>query len=439
MKHVVVIGGGFSGLSAAAQLASKGLRVTLLERRKQLGGRAYSFTDRETGDTVDNGQHLLMKCNLHTLEFLKQIGTSDRLHFQNQFAIEFRHPRLGRTHLSFPRLPSPLHILLGLMRFKPIALSDIPKFAGVARNLSPLKTKGLSVKAWLERCGQTDRLLRSFWHPLSISALNQAPEDAPASHLARIFRDAFLRNLDGACLGYATVGLSGLYSDSASQFIKSRGGEVLLRRRVVHFGEERERISIQLDSGEKLCADACISSVPPTALIRLLPPSLSRLRRDLASFRPSPILSVNLWFEHPVIESDYVGLLGGRMHWVFNKRSLYRGRDRASTGHVAVVSSAADGLLDESDADLVRITLEEIRSHLPDNERNTLIHSLVVRERQATYVLPPSAPRPGVTTEWPGLFLAGDWTDTGLPSTIESAVLSGRAASDAALEFLPGA
>ncbi len=435
MKRVVVIGGGFAGLSAAVRLSGKNLSVTLLERRNQLGGRAYSFTERQTGDTVDNGQHLLMKCNRHTLEFLKQVGSSDRVQFQDRFAIEFCHRDRGRTRLSFPHLPSPLHLLLGLLRFKSIALSDIPRLAGVARHLDPLKVNRLSVEAWLERCRQTDRLRRSFWYPLSISALNQSPADAPANHLIRIFQEAFLKDRDGARLGYATAGLSKLYS-GASRLIESRGGEVHLRRRVMRISRAGGRISIQLDSGERLDADACICSVPPSALFRLVPASLFSLRRDLTSFRPSPILSVNLWFEHPIMESDFVGLLGGRMHWVFNKSNLYRGRDRASNGHVAVVSSAADGLIDASDDDLVRISLEEIRTHLRVDPSNRLIHRLIVRERQATYALPPGAPRPGPRTEWPGLFLAGDWTDTGLPSTIESAVLSGRTAADAAEAFL---
>lgn len=437
MSRVAIIGGGFAGLSAAVALSARDVNVFLIERRRHLGGRACSFTDQTTGDTVDNGQHLLMKCFHHTRDFLTRIGTADRLHFQDHFRIDFRHPHTGQATLSFPRLlPPPLHLLVGFLRFGRIGFGDTVRLGRIANAMKAPQETDLTVNAWLNRCGQSPRIRQSFWDPLCTSALNQSPASAPASHLMAVLREAFFNGPEGSCLGYANVGLSALYTHAAHRAIEDRGGSVRLRAAATAVKGTPGGISIQLRSGECLTADACICAVPPPALARMLPDALAHLRNDLAAFRPSPILSVNLWFDRPVIEAKFIGMLGTRLDWIFNKPGLYENRDRASAGHIALVASAADALVHRSDDELVAIALEDLRALVPGAERARLRHHRVVRERHATFALPPGHPHPAARTDLPVLFLAGDWTDTGLPATIESAVTSGYRAAEGVLQYL---
>ncbi len=440
MKHVVIIGGGFAGLSAAVALSRQGVRLTLLERRRHLGGRAYSFTDRTTGDTVDNGQHLVMKCYRHTRDFLTHIGTIDRLRFQDRFHIDFHHPHKGHTPLTFPRtLPPPLHLLVGFLRFGPVNTKDA---LGLRRLAGPLKSPppaGLTVDDLLNRCGQSKRIRQAFWDPLCISALNQSPASAPAGHLIAVLREAFFGERDAAYLGYPGVGLSALYTDAAESFIKTRGGRVRIGAAATGLDiTPGGPIQIRLKSEDPLTASAVICAATPPAQARLLPDTLAGLKQRLLAFRPSPILSVNLWFDRPIIASKFIGLLGAQMDWIFNKAALYENRDKASLGHITLVASAADRLVDKSDDELVTIALKDLRSRVPAAAGAALRHHRVVRERQATFALPPDQTHPTNRTSVPNLFLAGDWTDTGLPATIESAVISGYRAAEGVLQFLRG-
>lgn len=439
MSRVIIIGGGFAGLAAGVRLAERGTCVVnLFERRKHLGGRAYSFTDRASGDTVDNGQHLFMKCYFQTREFLETIGTGDRLRFQEEFRLDFLHPGLGHTPLKFPRLlPAPLNLLAGFMRYGPVNLRDVVRLRRVRASLAKTLQSGVTVNEWLVECGQSPAIRQAFWDPLCISALNQHPDAATASHLTSVLKLAFFGRSDSTLMGYPGVGLSAMYTDAASRFIHRHGGachagEAATELRVAEDG----RIQVRLKSGPVVTADAAICAITPPALSRLLPEGLENLKFRLKSFYPSPILSVNLWFRAPVINMPFVGLLTGRMDWIFNKPMLYNGRDRASPGHVTLVASAADRLVEQPDERLVGIALGDLHKFLPETRNIPLEHHLVVRERHATFALPKGQSPPPNRTAAPGLFVAGDWTDTGLPATVESAVESGFRAAAHALEYL---
>lgn len=439
MSRVIIIGGGFAGLAAGVRLAERGTCVvTLFERRKHLGGRAYSFADRATGDTVDNGQHLFMKCYLRTREFLETIGTGDRLRFQEKFRLDFLHPELGHSALRLPRLlPPPLNLLAGFMRYRPVNLGDVVGLRRVRSALAAPLQCGITVNEWLAECRQSPAIRRAFWDPLCISALNQPPDSAPARHLASVLKLAFLGHSNSTLMGYPGVGLSAMYTDAARSFIHRHGG-------ACHIGEaatelrvaENGKLRIRLRSGAAVTADAAICAVTPPALSRLLPEGLDDLKIRLKSFYPSPILSVNLWFRAPVLNRPFVGLLNGRMDWIFNKPMLYNGRDKASPGHVTMVASAADSLVDQPEERLVEIAMGDLHKFLPKTRNIPLERHLVVRERHATFALPKGHSPPPNRTAAPGLYIAGDWTDTGLPATVESAVESGYRAAAHALEYL---
>ena len=436
MSHVAIIGGGFAGLAAAVHLAGRGVRVTLLERRKHLGGRAYSFRDSTTGDTVDNGQHLFMRCYRATCDFLERIGTADRLRFQDRLRIEFRHPRIGRTCLNRPPLvPAPYHLLAGLLRLKTLRPADVAAVRHLAGALEGTPDESLSVEDWLVRCKQSPRIRRALWHPLCVSALNALPESGSAAHFAAVLREGFFSSARDCDLGYATVGLSALYTDAAQGYVESRDGSVCLGTAAagVEVAPAGGHV-VRVRNGSPIAADAVICAVPPPALNGLLPDELSKLKLKLSAFCPSPILSVNLWFDRPVVKADFVGLLERRTNWVFNKAAMYRDRDRASAGSVVLVTSAAHRSVDLPDEQLVAESLADLRTLFPAAVNAHLMHHLVIRERQATFALPRGPRQPGPRTAVRGFYLAGDWTDTGLPCTIESAVRSGYRGAECALE-----
>ena len=329
---------------------------------------------------------------------------------------------------GFPRLlPPPLNLLAGFMRYRPVDLGDVVGLRRVRTALAAPLQCGITVNEWLEECRQSPAIRQAFWDPLCISALNQHPDSAPARHLASVLKLAFFGYSDSTLMGYPGVGLSAMYTDAARNFIHRHGG-------TCHIGEaatelrvaETGKIRIRLKSGAAVTADAAICAITPPALFRLLPEGLDDLKIRLKSFYPSPILSVNLWFRAPVLNRPFVGLLSGRMDWIFNKPMLYNGRDKASPGHVTMVASAADRLVDQPDERLVAIAMGDLHKFLPETRNIPLERHLVVRERHATFALPKGHSPPPNRTAAPGLYIAGDWTDTGLPATVEKGGRRGK-------------
>lgn len=432
MKRIAIIGGGFAGLAAAVRLCDAGCPVVLLERRQQLGGRAFSFADPATGDTIDNGQHLFMKCYRDTLDFLARIGARDDIAFQPQFDIDFRHPTRGASNLRFPSaLPAPLNLLLGFLRFRAIRWSDIPPLRKINAALHKALDPCLSVHAWLDQCDQKPRMRAAFWHPLCLAALNQRPQQARACHLQAVLREAFWQ-ADGACLGYANRGLSTLVAHRAREYICNRGGEIHFGTAITAIAPARTGIQLRTRSEKVYKPEACIAAVPPLPLARLLPVTpFAKLRHTLCQYEPSPILSVNLWFDRPIMHAPMCGLLGTTMEWVFDKAAIYGDGDHAS--HLAMVASAAHHLMHQPNRDLIALACKDLYRVFSESQRANLLRATAIRERAATSTLPLAHTPPKTHTSHPQLFLAGDWTGTGLPATIESAVRSGHAAADAVL------
>jgi len=427
------VGGGFAGLSSAICLADAGVAVTLFEQNRHLGGRARSFLHDPTGDTVDNGQHLLMRCYDETLEFLARIGMSHALTFQSSLQIPFLAPPGLRSSLICPSwLPGMAGIAWGLAQLPGVGLSDLLQLRKMTRDFHQQQAYGTTVSEFLDRYEQSSPIRKHFWTPLCLAALNLHPSQAPADHLVAVLRLAFSKGPKAVALGYPNVGLSNLFVEAAHRYLRERGGQICLGDAVSSI-ESGGRIRTR--SGAEEASGACVVAVAPPALGRLVDSRhLGGAADAIARAQPSPIISVNLWFDRELAQladTPFAGLLGTRMHWVFNKRLLYGGNDVASPGHVTVVTSAADALVGLSDEELRQMAVADLEicfgSDLPD-----LLHSLVVREHRATYAFPHAPPpRPGRLS--PSLYLAGDWTDTGLPGTIESAVLSGRLAAEALL------
>jgi len=429
--HVAIVGGGFAGLAAAVRLARSGARVTVLERRPFLGGRAYSFADPVTGDVIDNGPHALMGAYTEALDFLREIGAAGKLRLQRRLHVTLADPVLGMGAVAAPPVPGPLQGAAALLRYRLLSPGDrVRLLAGAVR----LATRGegwqgTTVAQALARLGQSSEARARFWHPLAIATLNEMPEAAAAAPFAAVVRRGFLAGARAARFALATVPLSELYTTDARRTVEEAGGAVLTGATVNTLALEGERVrAVVLRDGRQIPADAVVLAVPCGALLRLLPPALAQAPpfRSLQSLGSSPIVSVHLWLDRPVgWSSPFLGLLGGRAQWLF----------ACAPGRMASVTSGARFWDDASDETIVAEVLSDARAVLPALAGTTVTRSLVVRERHATLSLTPAADavRPGAETPLANLFLAGDWVRTGLPATIEGAVQSGRRAAALAL------
>ncbi len=449
---VIVAGGGFAGLAAATALAEAGAGVVVLEGRPHLGGRARSWTDPETGAVVDNGQHLFMGCYRETIAFLSRIGTLEDLVLQPRLLMPLvdEGGRVGLFRLS--ALPSPWGLLAGLLRFPGLGLSGRLGLLRVAREVRrrsrPQSSAaadaldGQSVAGWLDDLGQSREACRRLWEPVAVSALNEAPERASAAMFLPVLREAFLGHPEGSRLGLSRVGLSELYAEPAALYLKARGSEVRLRSQVRRILLEGDRCAgVVLADGRPLAARAVVAAVPAEDLLEILPPGIAAepFFSGVAHLETSPIVSVYLWFGAPVTDLPLAGLVGGTWQWLFNREAIAPpgGLSHAGGSHaVTLVCSAARDLVDRPREALVRSALETLHLYFPASRRAGLRHSLVIKEKRATI-----APRvggmrwrPPFRTPVPGLHLAGDWTATGLPATIEGAVLSGHACARQVIE-----
>jgi hydroxysqualene dehydroxylase len=436
---VAVIGGGVAGLAAATALAEAGRRVIVLEARGQLGGRATSFVDRATGERVDNGQHVLFGCYRETFRFLDRISALGNVRVQSSLRVPFLDQRGDVSVLACPPLPSPLHLLAAVLRWGALDWRDRLQVFKVARPLLRARKGRMDVKAgetvaaWLTRHGQRGRLRQWLWEPLAVAALNQSPAEAAAVPFLEVLAEMFGPAPSDASLALPLTPLDEMYAAPARRYIEARGGDVQLHALArVHLGRDGiERIDAR---DIEIRADAVVAAVPWFAMQTLFTGDISgviKIVKDASAMESKPIVTVNLWYDRPVMDEAFVGLPGRAMQWVFDKRQAFG--ERAS--HLSLVSSGADDLVNLDADALVTLAAREIADALPGARDAVLRRGTVIREKRATFSLAPGQPaRPPVRTDVAGLFLAGDWIDTGLPGTIESAVSSGHRAALEALQ-----
>lgn len=438
----IVIGGGFAGLSAAVELTGRGARILLLEARPNLGGRATAFTDPQTGERLDNGQHVLLGCYHEAFAFLRTIGADSHVRLQTTLDVSFIDAGGRRSRLRCPPLQPPLHLLGGIAEWDALGVSD--RLAAL-RVMTPIRiaqrqlrgngqlvaaSPGETVEGWLIRNGQTVRLREMLWEPLARAALNQSPRDAAAPTFVRVLAQMFGGSPTDAAIGLSLRPLDEMYAVPARAYIEQRGGIVRLGSpaRVVCHGNRVDHVIAQ---NNRLTADAVIVAVPWFVLPELFvspPPVLLPILSAASATAASPIVTVNVWLDRPVLDVPFVGLPGRTMQWVFDKRIAFG--EQAS--HLSLVSSGASDVFRRTNEALIALALNEIMDALPDARAARVTRATVVRERRATFSLAPGQPpRPGHRTGVDGLLLAGDWIDTGLPATIEGAVLSGRRAAQA--------
>lgn len=447
---VVVVGAGLAGLSAAVRLAGAGLRVVVLEQAPRLGGRASSFTDKETGERVDNGQHVLFGCYRQTYAFLNAIGAADRAPLQPRLSLTMATPQGDRARLVCPSLPAPWHLAAGLLRWRALNLSDRLSALRLTGLLRDVQRRGASAVAgdvpagqtvsdWLDERRQTRRLRDWLWDPLAYAALNQSPDIAAAAPFVRVLGELFGPRPENAAIGLPLVPLDDLFARPAVAYIEAAGGSVLTKRPAQIVIGDGLRITHVRSGQWVIQTNAVVSAVSWHAFGGLwgdeVPGPLSQVASRAAAMASAPIVTVNLWLDAAVFTEPFVGLVNSPMHWVFDKSAILR----EGAAHLSMVASGAEDIARLGNDDLTALAFEHLRRAVPAAASTRVLRSVVVREHRATFSLAPGQPaRPDTRTSVPGFWLAGDWTNTGLPGTIEGAVLSGHAAADAAIAHWSG-
>jgi squalene-associated FAD-dependent desaturase len=448
LKSVIVIGGGLAGLAAGAALAESGWRVRLFEQRPFLGGRATSYVLPD-GEHVDNCQHVTLGCCTNLADFYQRVGSADKIKFFDR--LFFLDPQGRRGEMQAGILPAPFHMTGSFAKFAPLSLRDKLSIARAMLDILRAKGKprdleapgGISMLEWLSRRGQTQHAIDRFWRVVLVSALDEELDRTDARFGVDVFWKAFLSNRTGYRMGVPAVPLANLY-DGCKFEIEKRGGEVTLRAPVRGLKIENGEIAgVRFDDAKEETADAYVFAVPHTALAELLPESVKQSDPSLANLdkiNVSPITGVHFWFDRQVMKEPFVTLLDTTTQWIFNKSALYAdsngaGKSAAGEQYLQLVISASYDLLQKSRQEIIDLCLQEVRHALPSAREAQLLKATVIKEAAATF-----SPEPGVDRFRPTqessvrkLFLAGDWTATGWPATMEGAVRSGYLAAEALL------
>jgi squalene-associated FAD-dependent desaturase len=430
----VVVGGGLAGIAAALTLADAGASVTLVERRGDLGGLTRSYP--RHGLTVDNGQHVFLRCCTAYLGLLERLGVRDLVELQPRLAIPVHAPGRRVEWIHRSGLPTPLHLLGGLSRYRHLSISDrarVGRAALALRRLDPddPALDQLAFGPWLHAHGQRDASMQPLWDLVIRPTVNIGSEEASLALATRVFRTGLLDTNDGADIGWSRVPLGELHGTAARKALDAADVEV-----VTSCGVDSVRPAtrgVQLRAGSRSwTADAAVIALPHRALPAILPDEALAHLGDLRGLGHSPIVNVHLIYDDRVLDEPFIAAVDSPVQYVFDRTEssgLTRGQ------YLAISLSAADAYLDQPPQSLVATMAEAMRALLPRAARASLVNGFVTSEPHATFRGVPGtrALRSGPRTAVPGVLLAGAWTNTGWPATMEGAVRSGHTAATVAL------
>lgn len=419
MKKVVVIGGGLAGLAAAAKLATRGFKVTILESKQRLGGRAGSFVDPETGQVIDACQHVSMGCCTEFAAFSKLVGIDHLL--KPEPVLWFMTPDRRTTRFEPDRLPAPFHLSRAFSRVHYLSWMDKIRIAwGLACLRLSRESNDPPLIDWLRAHGQNETTINRFWSIVLVSALNESVDRVGLKYARKVFVDAFMKDRRGFEVQIPTVPLGELYGGEMAKWFSQNNVDIRYNARVIGTKiADRKMVSVQLRDGSSLEADAFLSAVPWNRIHDWLPEGAID---QLAPFEHSPITSVHFWFDRPILELPHVVLVDCKSQWIFNRGEIAPGE-----WYVQIVISSSGGLRSLGHIQLEKLIFDEINQLFPWSLDAKLLRSKVITEKTATFVPKPGIDqfRPGNRTKIENFFLAGDWTSTDWPSTMEGAVRSG--------------
>lgn len=454
--QVVVLGGGLAGITAALALRQQGYPVTLVEARRSLGGRVFSFSDPASGYWVDNGQHIFLGCCTYLLRFLAELGVSPQCHLQPRLRVPVRDQANGSALLSSSPLPAPFHLLPGLLSYPHLSLLDKWRVvstlirAKFIRRHQPVLEQ-MSFYQWLRQQGHSQRAVEKWWDFLVTPTLNDHAQDVSASMGLMIFQEGVLAGRHYADLGYPLDDLSKCIGAPAQARLEALGANLRLGCSVRRLVVEEGRVGhVELASGETVAGQVFVSALPFDALLAVLPEDTAAepFFEQLRALQFSPIVNIHLWYDRLVMEEEFCAFVDGPLQWVFNRTRI---RARLPNGasqptqtptagqHLCISLSAAWQYIDQSREELSRQFVAAMDQAFPKARDAAVQRVVVVKQRNATFRCLPGANqrRPGSRTPIANLFLAGEWTDTGWPSTMESAVRSGYNVAQAVAQGAP--
>ena len=446
VSDIVIIGGGIAGISAAIALLDAGHRVTLVEARQFLGGRAFSFADAATGQPVDNGQHVIVGCCAYFIHFLERLGVSEQWYLQPRLRLRVVGHRGREGLLTAAPLPAPFHLLPSFLTYPHLSLLDKARcLAGLLRaRFTDRRHPGLeqiTFRQWLKENGQSDRAIQNLWNLLVEPTLNDNVRDVSAAMGLMIVQEGVLQGPTSANVGFARAGLQSAIGDPARQLLEQLGGRLILgrpaRRILLNSGQVA---GVELASGETVTGQAYVSALPFGALLSLLPPEA--LSHDyfgrLTGLESSPIVNIHLWYDRQVMDGDFCAFIDCPLQWVFNKSGILGSEEPSQGQYICISLSAAWDYIECPREELARRFIAEMAEAFPAARDARVVRATVVKQRDATFRCRPGANalRPGARTPLSNLALAGEWTDTGWPSTMEGAVRSGYSAAQAAQDLV---
>ena len=441
-NRIVVIGGGLAGIAAACDLADACLPVTLIEARPFLGGKTWSFRDEHTGMIVDNGQHVFLGCCSAYLQLLERLGIEQHTRLQARLRVpildgKHRPAALEETRLP---LPAPLHLLPSFLRLPMLSWQEKLRAGSTLLAIRRAGQRGritydtMSFADWLRARGESQRAITYLWNLITLATINEDCERASAGLALMVFQEGLLRRADGGRIGYATIGLSDLICQAATRYLLARGASIQLGCRAASLEiKDGQLTGIRLVDGKLIPASQVIVALPHYLLASLLPPEYRGhpFFARAAWLGTSPIVGINLWLDRIIMREPLAAVVGKHdTYWVFDKGALL-GENLAGGQYLTISISGAHRHLEQSREQIIHQVREELEAVFPALGEAQITHALVIKERQATFSAAPGslANRLPTQTPLPGLYLAGAWTNTGWPATMEGAIRSGQRAA----------
>jgi len=443
----IIIGAGVAGISAAVELTKAKKKVLILESKNYIGGRARSFADTSTGEIIDNGQHVLMGCYITLLSVLKELGTVSLLSRQDALSVHFIDFDGKRDIFNTSKLPGNAGVALGFLNLRSISWKSKFHALKLAMRLQigAVSTKNLTAQEFLEKYNQPIEIITRFWEPIILATLNSTPQQAAASLLVEVLQRAFFGGRESSQILIPSVGLSELFAPF-SQWLGLHGGKIVLNTSVQSLEIEHEKITaVTTSKGEKLTAKTIIAAIPPKYLLRIFPAhfinhsafdrTYGQIFHNLRLYKFSPIVSVYLWYDSNWCDVDFAAMLGTTTQWVFNRRKIAPADSKQQIqfpGHLSLTVSAGDELVDTQPEQVALLCVEELKRAFPKAIHSQLLAWKVIKEKSATFLATPSMEIHRLDAQAlgiPNFFLAGDWTDTKLPATLEGAAQSGKSAA----------
>ncbi len=424
MKKVLVIGSGFAGLSAAVHLTKKKYQVTLLEASPKAGGRAFSYFNEDFKENLDNGQHILMGCYSETLNFLRIIGAEKRIYYQKKLLVPLITNNKKLFYLKAKNYPYPFDLLSAINKFFLLSPSEKIKIVQFIARLifcNANKLKNISVENWLNHNHQTEKIQSVLWNIISIGALNTNMSNASAFYFANILKKLFLKGSFNSTILLPSTSLSEMYCQPAINFLHNNNTEIYFNERVNEFKFSENNKIVKVITGNRVFSDFdFVICAIPYFTFQKIKGFEQIVNKKFLHLRSSSILTFHILLKENPLKEKFYGLINSPLHWVFNHHK-----------YITTVISDANKYADNEREFLFNLVWNEIEKYLPLT-KDMIIDFKMIKEKRATFI-PDSDSinnRPSTKTNISNIFLAGDWINTGLPATIESAVLSGKMASE---------